>query len=368
MRTHRTCAHSWTVGRRWCILLHGMIRICTRSLAVSLLCALFLFQGTELVRAQEVPEAAQDPAVQAPAEEILFPANPPTLRVNQFMGVEDRDLYTVSPTRFLETMRPGEEKTFNITILNKQGETILLKITKEDFRGEPETGFPQFYEVEGPYPASNWLVPEVDRLTLNHGQMATVTVRVRVPEKADPGDHMAAIVLQRDDIANGEQGGFQIKARIAVQFIISVEGATVRQAQISSFSAEKFWNWSLPVNFSVVAHNRGTVHMEPSGSIDIRNFLGTIVSSMPVSDWYVLRNSQNARAFAWQPGFALGYYTATLDVQLLAEQEPIALTLAFVVLPIVPFLIILGAIFGVSLLVQLFFSRFEVRTRTSKVE
>ena len=349
------------------MLFAGMYRRGLRQISGGILCTLLILHGRVslaqgLSDAEAQPAGQQQSSVEAEAGNS-FPVNPPSLRVNQFIGIEDKDNFVVGPMRFVAQMKPGEEKTFDFTILNKQGETIVLALSKEDFRGEPGTGFPQFFEYEGPFPATKWLFTEVDQLTLEHGQMATIAVLVKVPERADPGDHMAAVIVERVAQKKAEGGGFQVKPRIAVQFIISVEGNTIRQAQVSSFSAARFWNWSLPIDFSVLAHNRGTVHVAPSGTIDIRNFLGTTVDTITVGDWYVLRDSMSSRSFSWDPHFALGYYTATLDIELLEEQEPISLTLAFVVLPLIPLLIVLAITFAASFLVQIFFSRFEIRSQ-----
>ncbi|MBU2213892.1 hypothetical protein KJ996_04635 [Patescibacteria group bacterium] len=301
--------------------------------------------------------------------EDMLSDRPSTLKVNQQNNMQDLGNFSVGPTSFTLHMNPGEERTLQVQLTNREGELSGYRLLTEDFDADDSLGgAPRFHGVRssGPYPARDWIEPEIKEVALRHGERAFISIKVRVPEDSEPGDHQAALIVEKYQLKKDLTGGFNIIPRVAALFIITVRGEVVADGQLTNLSTERFVNWAYPVNFTLEAINNGTIHIQTTGNIVISNIFGITVDEIPIREWYVLRNSLRTRHLSWNPKFALGYYNATTDLQLVTFAGGLApeqLSTSFWVIPIFVILIAIFAIFLVSYLVQIFFSNFELRRK-----
>ena len=298
------------------------------------------------------------------------PNRPESLRVNVQNDTPAVGDFTVGPARVILNMAPGEERTVEVQITNREGRLAAFDLSTEDFSSDPEReGTPIFSppDEDGLYPARTWIEPETDRLELRHAERAFLRVTVRVPSDAEPGDHQAALIVTRD-VESQPIGGFSIVSRVAALFIVSVEGDVVREGTIDSLQARRTFNWFLPAFLRLTASNTGTIHMIPMGMIRIENIFGITVDEIPVKNWVILRDSSRYRDFEWKPKFALGYYRATTDLTAYDGMAMQPVSTSFWVVPLLPVLIILFFIFLVSFLVQYVASRFEIKRKPSAKE
>lgn len=299
------------------------------------------------------------------AQEETAPERPASLRVNLQNDMPAVGDFTVGPARVLLNIAPGEERTVELQITNREGRMAAFDLSTEDFTADPDRdGTPTFFaeDTEGPFPARAWLTPEVDRFELRHAERAFINVTVSVPENAEPGDHQAALIVTRD-VESQPVGGFTIISRVAALFIITVEGDVVQEGYVDRLESRRYFNWFFPVFLRLSSRNMGTVHMIPTGVIEIRNIFGITVDEIPVANWVILRESNRNRDFEWRPTFALGYYRAVTDLKAFGDRRMEPVSTSFWVIPLLPVLIILFLIFLVSFIVQYFFSRFEIHRK-----
>lgn len=317
----------------------------TASLAA---CGLSLAALAPSALAAIVPDAPERPA-----------------RINLQNDTPDLDDFILGPTRFLLPMQPGEERTVDVQLTNRYGESAIFDLLAEDFFADPEQqGNPSFFEanLDGPYPARLWLTPEYTRISLNHAERAYIKVTVKVPENAEPGDHQAALIVKQ--AAEGSSpSGINIVPRLASLFIITVDGDLEKEGSLVSLHPRKKLNWSLPVDMTLWGRNEGTVHFNANGIVEVRNIFGVTVDEIPVKNWIVLRDSSRSLGLRWSPRFALGRYTATTDLALFPDLPNAQLRTSFWVIPILPILVLLFTVFFVSFGVQYFFSRFEIKRK-----
>ena len=284
--------------------------------------------------------------------------------ISELKGVEVRGDFQVGPTRFVLEVDPGEERTVMVDLSSREGEDRSYSVGVEDF-SVSDDGLDniQFYgNGSGPFSAKSWIVPVVENISLKHGELASIPVKVSIPKNASVGDHYAVVLFQREP-TDPSKPGFNIVARVGALFLITVKGDVIRDGSLQQFLASKHVYWSLPAQFTMQYRNAGTVHIVPTGKIDVRNLLGITVDTIPVQDWYVLRNSVRRREIVWQPRFALGYYSATLHLDAVGTIPASEKTVWFWVIPALPVLLCLLAIFVVSFIVQAFFSHFEIRRK-----
>jgi hypothetical protein len=308
--------------------------------------------------------------VPAASAQERAPQRPSSLRINMQNDMPAVGDFTVGPARLLLEIPAGEERVVELQLTNREGQMAAFDLSTEDFDADPERqGTPTFYssDMEGSFPARTWIEPELDRLELRHAERAFIRVTVRVPADAEPGDHQAAVIVTRD-VESQPVSGFTIVSRVAALFIITVPGDIVQEGYVDNLRPRHYINWFFPVNLELSARNQGTVHMIPTGSIQIRNIFGITVDDLLVNDWVILRNSSRVRDFDWRPLFALGYYRAVTDLTVFSNRPLQPVSTGFWVIPLLPVLILLFLIFLVSFLVQYFSARFEIRRKPASAK
>ncbi len=302
--------------------------------------------------------------IAAVAQESSAVANRRSVQVVPQQNMDVRNDFQVGPTRFELTLAPGEEKTIEIELTSRMGRQTSFTLEKEDFSpSENENEQTRLYgENRGPYSAKDWITPLISSITLQQADRAYIPVTVSVPANADPGDHYAAVLAKRDVSPSETNGGIAVISRVGVLFLITVEGPVERKGTLLSFTTPKDFFTEAEVPLTLRTKNDGTVRMYPEGQINIRNILGVTVDRLPVKDWIVLRNSSRSSTLTWKPTFALGWYTAETELKVFGEaMQP--LSVSFWVVPILPVLLILIAVFLVSFLVQYFFAHFEIKKK-----
>lgn len=287
--------------------------------------------------------------------------------VNQQLRVKADGGYIFAPGRTFLYGEPGETLSFTITLTNKAGQDEIFTLHTRDIGTDPETGGIKFYQPNdsGPHPAKEWITPAVSEIALHHGERVEIPVTITIPEKADAGDHMAAVMLRTKRLIE-KAGGVKINAYASSLVIITVAGEVVKEGTFLDFAPRKYFNWNTPVELIGKMQNSGTIYFAPQGTITINNIFGIPVDEMPVPRWHVLRETAHSKVIPWKPKFAFGRYTATTNIQLLSKEGEIPVSqkeTSFWIIPLIPLLIVLGAIFGVSFIVQLFFSQFEIKKK-----
>ena len=289
-----------------------------------------------------------------------------TTPINRHSNVLADGGYLLQPGSFIEVADPGDSFVRQITILNKEGEDAIYEIHVRDLGADPETGGPRFYQPweTGPFPAKEWLQPAVNEIALHQGEIATIPVTITIPETADAGDHIASIMVKKKRMTR-KPGGVIVNSYTAVLFIVTVRGDVRTGGSFENFAPQRFLNWSLPVSVVATTRNTGTVHFAPKGTITFRNIFGVTVDEINPLPWYVFRGTTDRKIIEWKPKFAIGYYTVTSDFSFdVKAGDPIPVEqrkASFLVIPLLPTLAVLLAIFFVSFLVQFFFSRFKLK-------
>lgn len=292
-------------------------------------------------------------------------AAPAGIEIVQQAGVDIRGDFQVGPTKFVLEMDPGEERTVEVQLTSREGEERTYALDVEDFSVSNDgLDNMMFYgNGTGPFSAKSWIDTTVPVVTLKHGERAFISVKVTIPKNASVGDHYSVVMFRRLP-KGGAPGGLGIVSRVGALLLITVKGDVIRDGGLQQFLSVRRVYWALPAQFVIQYRNSGTVHIVPFGKIEIRNVFGIAVDEIQVKDWYVLRNSIRRREIIWQPKFALGYYTANLRLKGVGSGAPdVYQSVSFWVVPALPVLLALLAIFSVSFIVQAFFGHFEIRRK-----
>lgn len=281
--------------------------------------------------------------------------------------------FVVGPGKVELTIEPGESKTVEVMLTNRMGDEREFVIETEDIKGsdDVEQTVVLLGDDRGPYSLRDYFEIPERGLTLEHAQRARIPVTVQVPENIEPGGYYGTVlfttVSKKADgsASDGSQGAAAIVSRIGVLFFVTVPGGEAYGGQLERFGTKNnqmFFSRG-PIPLQVQFRNTGSMHLDPSGEIEIKNMLGTVVDTVRIEPWFSLPQSLRLREVNWTREVLAGRYTATLTLNRGYGTERDMQTITFWVLPWQPISIGLGSLFILVFVVRFFLSRFELKRK-----
>jgi hypothetical protein len=279
----------------------------------------------------------------------------------------------LGPTKIELFLEPGEKTTREIMVTNRTGRTIDFAVGIEDFRGsrDPEQTVILMGDEKGPYSLRDWIKPEIEEFTLEHGQRIHLPVEISIPSDTEPGGHYGVVfALAKPSIPAAEaeketaEGQIAIISRVGALFFVRIAGEVNEDGFLKDFKASKNYYESGPVPFELFFENNGSVHLTPYGVIEIFNLLGKKVDEIEIDPWFALPDSLRLREIKWEKGFLLGKYTAVASVNRGYEDIIDQKAIEFWA---IPWKIILAGLVGLFLIILFFrwiISKFEIRRKS----
>lgn len=284
--------------------------------------------------------------------------------IESLSQVKITDDFTIGPTKIQADLAPGEEVIKNLMITNRAGNTLSFKIGKEDFIGskDPEKVTVFLGEERGRFSLKDWLQPDIEEFSLEHGQRMNIGVKISIPEDAEPGGYYAAIFAASQPSPE-ERGKVKIISRVGSLFFVKVKGQVKEEGVLEKFKADKFYYQKGPIKFELLSQNTGNVHLVPYGLIEIKNILGKKIAEIRLDPWFVMPDSSRFRKVSWNKELLLGFYTATAKInrgyQDIVDEKSVRFLVA-------PWKTLLAGLFGLILIILLFrwiFRKFEFRVK-----
>lgn len=270
---------------------------------------------------------------------------------------------------------PGETITKYITVTNRINQTVEFKVGVEDFIGSHDANTPVILlgDDTSPYSFKDKIKPEVDTFSLKFGERIVLPIEITIPENAQPGGYYASVLIsslpakETDQASDVTASKTKIISRLGSLFFIRVRGPVNENGQLEDFKIQGPRNIIYPTapgGFEILFENKGTVHLVPYGLITIRNMLGKTVARLPVDAYFSLPDSLRYREIVWtDPGFHLGRYTATLELNRGYGDIIDTKKVAFWVIPwkiLIPIVVI---VVSISLVIYYISTRFEFRRK-----
>ena len=274
--------------------------------------------------------------------------------------------FVVGPGKIELTVNPGESKTVNLTLANRMGDDRVFDIVVEDMKGseDPAQTVVLLGNDRGPYSLRDYFQIPERSFMLPHAKKAIVPVTVSVPADAEPGGYYGSVLFTTTSKkTEAEQGAAAIISRIGVLFFVTVPGGTGYEGKMESFKVKKPFFTEGPIPFQILYRNTGTIHLNPSGKISIKNMMGTQVESLTLDPWFALPGSLRLREVEWGRHMLLGRYTADAEIYRGYGDGIDRATVTFWVIPVVPTAIAVGVLFFLFFVIRFFATRFEFRRR-----
>ena len=119
----------------------------------------------------------------------------------------------------------------------------------------------------GPQPAAKaWLQIAPARLSLSSGESRVLTLRVRRPRGAEPGDHPVLVLLTTRPLRGG---GINVQARLGVRIKMRVPGRIVRRLTLGGVRVRRARTTR---HLLVPVANRGNVTLQLRGQVTVALF------------------------------------------------------------------------------------------------
>jgi hypothetical protein len=266
---------------------------------------------------------------------------------------------------------PGQQVTAQIRLRNITKSDLIIKSRIDDFGAKGEDGQPQILLDETQataYSLKYWVEP-IPNLRLAPGNITTLTVKIDVPKTAEPGGHYGVVrfTAQPPEL---EGTGVALSASIGSLILLKVSGATKESAAVLTQTTnhvvkigadksltlgavESFFETG-PIGFTERIRNDGSVHIRPTGTLDIYNVFGKKVASLPMNDkpgGNILPASTRKFELAWNKKWLFGPYRARTNLVYGANNT--ALVGKYIVFWVIPWKLILVVLLIIALIVFL---------------
>lgn len=285
-----------------------------------------------------------------------------------FVAVRPAGAVAVNPPIFEFRANPGDRIEDVIRVFNDDASSRLVVIPEPvnfmQKAGDEREGIPEFYpagEVQTGRELAPWLRVETEAAAIAPLVRRNLAFALEIPEDAGPGSYFGGIILRSAD--RGESG-VGLVVGTAVLIILRVNGDADEAASLTSFGPVSRVASHLPVRFEARVENAGNVHLQPHGIIRVTDMFGRLAGTAEMNrerrsvlpgaarrfetSWGEgAAPGANPLARQWH-GFALGRYTAELELEYGSEGKTFIATTTFWVIPWLALLVLAA---GLGLLI-----------------
>ncbi len=234
--------------------------------------------------------------------------------------------FVVGPGKIEMELEPGQSGTFEISVTNRLGTDKTFTLSEEDFVGseDPSKTVVLLGNDRSPYSMMDYISISTTSINIPHANRARIPVTVSIPKNAEPGGVYGSVLigtLSKADAASQSSGvnpTNPVITRIGTLVFVKVKGEIVENGKLSNFtinSGSKLISGLDAINFQLLYKNEGNIHLNPKGTITIKNILGSTVGTIEVEPWFAMPKSTRFREVIWSPNFLFGKYTALASVE-----------------------------------------------------
>jgi len=262
-------------------------------------------------------------------------------------------------------VKPGQTIQAAIEVRNPSNSTAVVETSARDFyvADDGETPMPvETDEINSRWALAKWITLTPNKETIEPRQSATILVTISVPEDALPGGRYAMILHKPVTSSSGANTtGAQINAQVGTLLYVVVDGEVSENANVSEFAFTPDFLEMGPANYSLKIHNGSSLHIRPTGSIDITNMLGKRVGHIEIDSRNIFPDSDRSFDGTWNKTWGFGKYTATFTGTYGTQSKVINAVTTFYIIPVRLILAIILAIILVAVVVV------ATRTKYSKM-
>jgi len=227
---------------------------------------------------------------------------------------------SMGPAIVDRTVKPGESFEQEFNAQNRTDGTVRLEAYMQDFRVENN----QWDKVEDPdssWSPMTWATVISAPEKLDRGEQGKIRVRFDVPKNAEKGEHVTYFNVKFIPVVAGQKGELTATITVASEIrslvYVKVSDAAGNLNLIRAWRVDKagtdFWHTSKPV-FTVSVANRGNVHLEVRGNIDITDVFRNQRTKLNVPLFNVLPGTEKKIEIPWNEAPFIGYFQGKMQL------------------------------------------------------
>ncbi len=218
--------------------------------------------------------------------------------------------YAVTPSKLEISAGKGETVAKTVDIVNKQAQTVKIKVYVMDYKIRPDNSFVFSPPGTESYSAAAWIELKKTAFAVPAGATIKVPFQLKVPSGAEVGGHYAVIFFENAQKVKKE--GI-IRGRIGSLVMVTVGGQVNRGGKIAGFSIANPW-YGRDVGAKLVFSNPGNVHLTTRGEILFFDSRGRQVGREDLGEITALPNTRRLMRSAWKNAPAFGRFKAVANV------------------------------------------------------
>lgn len=289
---------------------------------------------------------------------------------------ESGQAFSISPPLIQLSADPNQTVQASIKLTNISSGTLLIKTQVNDFGAKNETGDPSILfdaDKTMPFSLHNWIGSPAPFQISSH-ETKTINFPIKVPKDAEPGGHYAVIRFTGNP-PSLEQNGVALSASVGSLVLMKVSGNVQEKASVAdfysttpNFSKKSFFE-NGPVGFVERIHNEGNIHVQPTGTVAVKDMFGRTVTTMRVNG---IPNDtknppknilpQSIRRFngTLQKKWLFGRYTAAMNLSY-GDKKTMQAETHFWVIPYKIIVSVFVILIGLILLIRMSIKRYKAR-------
>jgi hypothetical protein len=302
---------------------------------------------------------------------LVFTQSAYAYKIQKLTGLETKNDFVVGPGKLEINVKSGDKFVRELFITNRLGRKAEFKVEVEDIKGSqnPQETVLFLGKEKGPYSLKNFVHPQLKKFSLNHGERMILPVTVVIPNNHEPGGLYGSVVVTTSSVnsksqSQAETAKTKVKliSRIGALFFIKVAGQAREDGFLQDFRT-KFFNETGPINYTLTFQNKGNVHLNAYGLIDIKNICGKRVGEIKIDPFFIMPNSLRNRSIQWNKKWLFGRYTANLKLNRGYKNIIDEKTISFWVIPWKLILLIILLLYLIIRFFRWVGNKFEIRKK-----
>jgi hypothetical protein len=274
---------------------------------------------------------------------------------------------SISPAIIEETIDPGTEKEYSITVKNLNSIEQIYYLSTKDIVDVLDGGTPVFAEANQEKTGmelASWITLPATEIRLGPDVSERITFMIRVPQDATPCSRFGSVFVSATP-PEIETVGAAVGYDVANIISLRVSGECNESANIRQLSTKRFFNGAKNIEFNARIENTGSALVRPIGPVEIFNMLGKRVDTFTFNESQAAVFPKKVReyTFVWTgEGTGFGRYEAILSPVYgdSGAKKTMSSTVSFWILPLNIILPALGAL-AFLLLLTFFFVRIYIK-------
>lgn len=213
-------------------------------------------------------------------------------------------------------LKPGESKTREIYVLNRSGQELKFVVGVENFispdQGQEAIVFTN--NQDSIYPAESFLIPEVSKFSLKHGEKIALPISIKVAGDVSPGGLYGAVTVAVEPDNGSSRSQVKTTSQLASLFFIRVSGDVYESGYLEKFSSLKKFYQPGSIDLFFNFKNDGNIYLNPHGTVTITNLFGQVVEQKIILPYFVMPGAIRQQKEVWQASGRRGVYWATIEL------------------------------------------------------